>query len=244
MDILQFGQEYKTLGDGEAIVLEVTKVAGQDNHYIKIYHPDLGNTNFIPYLQTSGMYRVPRVGDNVYCFAKEGFAEYPIAWGHQLTAAQVTALIGSRKDDIMVMYSAGPQNNSIWHKITLDDLSGEGVKILTHGGNSIELKDSADITVTHVSGSKATINSSQVLLEIQGTKIILSSSGIQLISAAGAKLTLTDSIKLESSQGSKAELGASATITAADSLGKVDGVIIKTHTHQGNLAIPTSPPLP
>lgn len=244
MDILNVGQEYKTIGIGQAIVLEVTTVAGQNNHYIKIYHPDLGNTNFIPYLQTAGLYRVPKPGDNVYVFCKESFSEFPIAWGVQFTSDQIMELIGNRKDEITVLYSAGPQHNSVWHRIELNDLSGEGVTLKTHGGNIIELKDTADISITHKSGSKVVVNDSQILLEIKGTKVVLTAAGIELISAKGAKLILTDGIKLEASQGSKIAVDSTVKVTAADSLGTIDGVVIKIHKHQSNLVLPTSPPLP
>ena len=242
MDSLVLGSDFKTIGQGKATVLEVTKVAGKDNHYVKVAHPDLGNTPFIPYLATAGMYRVPRVGDNVYVFCKENFTQYPVAWGQELRPDQITKLIGSRKDDIMVLFSAGPQNNSVWHKIELDDMSEEGIRLTTHGGNRIELKDSSDITIEHSAGSKVLINKDVIELEIAGTKISLSKEGIIMTSAKGASLELTDKVLTKSKESSTIQLDSTVTVQSQDQLGTFDKVVVKTHTHSGNLGYPTSAP--
>ena len=92
MEYIQGPNGLRLLGQGQAVVLAV-KSGTDDVHQVKINHPDLGETPFIPYVQTAGLLKVPAVGDIVYVFCREGFANYPMAWGHKLHDSAVKALL-------------------------------------------------------------------------------------------------------------------------------------------------------
>jgi len=245
------------LGQGEAIVVDV-----QNNgkaHTVRILHPDLGTTDFIPYIQTAGLYRIPRVGDKCFTFCKEGFHQYPVAWGNIMTKAQIEVLVGSREDNITILYSGGPNNDTVSHKIELDDGADRGVRITTAGGNKLDLKNEDEIQATHHSGSFIKMNADIIELSVKGTTLRLSATGLELISAQGASINVTDSITSESSAGSKevlddgykvessegSEIEVSNTITgkAADTFSKFDDTIVSTHRHLGNLSYPTGVPI-
>lgn len=248
----------KTIGQGKAKVLAVNPEEG--NHQVRVYHPDLGYTEFIPYVQMAGIYRVPRVGDNCYVFLDENYNDYPIAWGHRLSKKLISELVGERADDITVIYSAGSDHNSITHKIELDDGEDNGIRITTNGKNQVELKDTEEITVKHNSGSFVEVSKENVTLSVKGSTITMGADGVFLESAKGgkveltkgvlsessegAKVDLTAGIAAESSQGSTLDIDASINGAASDQLATFDKIIIKTHKHPGNLGFPTQPPIP
>jgi len=258
MDIKQTPEGMKIIGQGEAQVVSVKKEG--KSHFVRVTHPDIGVTTFIPFIQTPGLFRVPRVGDACYIFFDENFHQYPLAWGHRLSTELVAQLIGERADNITVIYSSGPKNDSITHKIELDDGEDSGVRITTGGNNKIDMKNTGDITVTHNSGSFIKVNDSSIELSIKGSTLILSDSGVSIVSAKGGKVDITDSIIEESNDGSKVEIAAGVKTTssagsvleveasiegnAADTLSKFDKVVVSTHRHSGNIGIPTSPPFP
>jgi len=245
------------LGQGEAIVVDV-----QNNgkaHTVRILHPDLGTTDFIPYIQTAGLYRIPRVGDKCFTFCKEAFHQYPVAWGNIMTKAQIKVLVGDREDNITILYSGGPDNNEVSHRIELDDGADRGVRITTAGGNKLDLKNEDEIQATHHTGSFIKMNADVIELSVKGTTLRLSSEGLELISAQGASIKVTDGVTSESSAGSKevldvgykvtssegSEVDVSNTIKgkAADTFSKFDNVVVSTHQHPGNLGYPTSAPI-
>jgi len=49
---------------------------------IIVDHPQLGQTTWIPYLNTPGMFDVPKIGDIVMVESESGFYTHPIAWGN------------------------------------------------------------------------------------------------------------------------------------------------------------------
>lgn len=226
MEYISTPNGLKILGQGQAVVLAV-KSGSTDVHEVKVKHPDLGETAYIPYVQTAGILKVPAVGDIVYVFCREGFIQYPMAWGNKLHDSAVKALLGSVRNNATVIYSTGADHKTISHTIILDDGAERGIRVKTAGGNNIELKNDTDIIITQVDGNTIKMNK----------------SGIEL-TAGGAKITMTpDSIKL-SAGGSEMTLGDTITADAADGLSTVDGVIVKTHKHTGNAGYPTSGPIP
>ena len=247
----------KTYGIGEA---QVIAVRSENQHEVRVYHPDFGVTEFIPFIQTPGMYRVPRPGDNCFVFCSENWTDYPMAWGHRLSPELIAQLVGKRLDNITVIYSSGANNNSVTHTIELDDGEQAGVRVKTGSGNNINITDKDKIEVTHRTGAFIRVEENSIQLSVKGSTLVMDSSGISLVSAGGASTKLTDSIvssssqgstvtvdsgvKASSSGGSNLEVGSSIVGTAADQASKIDEVIIKTHRHSGNLGIPTTPPLP
>lgn len=236
MEYIQTDNGISLLGQGEAVVLEV-KSGTEDNHQVKIRHPDLGETRFIPYIQTSGLYKVPAVGDICYVFAKEGFSSYPMAWGSKLHDSAVKALLGSRDNRTTVLYSTGPDNKSISHKIELDDGESRGIRVTTQGGNLIELKNGEDIIIKQVDGSVATFNKEGIKLTTGGSTITMTSDSIDIeTSTLNIK---ADEVNAEAS-GSKVKLDKSFNVTSSDKLATIDTVVIFTHDHNvGNLGFPT-----
>lgn len=226
MEYIHGKEGLRLLGMGQCVVLAV-KSGTDDVHMVKIKHPDLGETPFIPYIQTAGVLKVPAVGDIVYVFCNEGFHSYPMAWGHKLHDSAVKALLGTRDNKATVIYSTGADHKTISHTIILDDGDNRGIRVKTAGGNNIELKNDTDIVITQVDGNTITMNSSGIVLN-----------------AGGATITMTpDEIKM-SAGGSEMTLGAKVDIKAADGLSTIDKVVVSTHKHTGNAGYPTSPPIP
>lgn len=222
MDYIKVGNDIKLVGQGEAVVLEV-KSGTDSNHQVRIKHPDIGETVFIPYIQTSGLFKVPAVGDICYVFMKENFKEYPMAWGSKLHDSAVKALIGARDNKVTVLYSTDSQGN-ISHKIELDDGTNAGVRISTSGGNTVNMQSDGAITITQKDG--ATVDMSQ--------------AGMTL-SVGSSRLTITtDSITMEAS-GSRLVMDTTVNIKASDELTTIDKVVVSTHDQvAGNLGYPTS----
>src|SRR5690606_31322346 len=120
MESIETPNGIRILSMGQAVVLAV-KTGAVDVHQVKINHPDLGETPFIPYIQTSGLLKVPAVGDIVYVFCNEGFHQYPMAWSNKLHDSAVTALLGSARNNSTVVYSTGADHKTVSHTIILDD---------------------------------------------------------------------------------------------------------------------------
>jgi hypothetical protein len=255
MDNIRTDQGMKLIGIGEAQVVSVNNKGKV--HTVKIYHPDIGTTDFIPFIQTPGMFRVPRPGDLCYVFMKENFHEYPMAWGHRLSERLVKQLIGDRRENITIIYSSNFNQDDLSHTIELDDGDNSGIRITTNGNNQIEIKDLDEITVRHRTGSFIEVKEESITLSVKGSTIVMDAAGIRLTSATGAttemgsnlvhnaegsKVDVASNVTLESSGGTNVELSGTTTVKSADTLGKFDEVTVSTHRHSGNLGIPTSEP--
>jgi hypothetical protein len=226
MDVYNSTTGVKVIGIGEAVVLQVRQVPNQPAHQIRISHPDIGDTAFIPYIPPAGMYRVPRLGDVVYVFCNENFHQYPVAWGHRISPELAKQLVGDRADTITVIYSSGANNRSIAHKIELDDGTNAGIRVITGGGNKIDMKDSGTITVAQKSGGTIVMSDDTITMQVSGCTFVMGADGITMQTPQGSKMVLDGSINGK----------------AADSLATFDKVVISTHTHTGNLSFPTSVP--
>lgn len=237
MEYVNSKQGLKLLGQGQAVVLEV-KPDNTDNHQVKINHPDFGETPFIPYVQTAGVFKVPAVGDIVYVFCREGFANYPMAWGTKLHASAVQALLGTRDNRATVIYSTGEDHKTISHTIILDDGEDRGVRIKTQGGNTIDMKNTEDIVITQVNGNTITMNNAGIELKRAGSTINMTPSDITVKS--GVVNILADEINAEAS-GSKVKIDSTINAKASDDKATIDRVIISTHDHiGGDLGYPTT----
>ena len=226
MDIFKSDTGYKMIGIGEAVVLEVKTQPSQLSHQVRISHPDVGETTFIPYVQNAGTYRVPRVGDTCYIFCNENFHQYPVAWGHRISPELAAQLVGSRGDNITVIYSSGKNNKSITHKIELDDGDNPGIRISTASGHSIKLAENSDIQISHKDGSSIVLQGSNATISAGGSELSIGSDGISLKSSKGSTLNVDSSI----------------TGKASDLRSKFDEVTVANHIHTGNLGYPTTAP--
>lgn len=237
MEYINTPNGLRLLGQGKAVVLAVSAESG-DNHKVKIRHPDLGETPFIPYIQTAGIYKVPAIGDIVYVFGREGFASYPMAWGTELHSSAVKALLGNRDNRATVIYSTGKDHKSISHTIILDDGSDRGVRIKTQGGNLIDMKNENEIKITQINGNTITMDSAGIELKRGGSTINMTPS--EITAKSGTINLLADEINLEAS-GSTVKIDSTINGKASDTKATFDKVVISTHDHKaGNLGFPTT----
>ena len=215
MHYIQDKDGLKLLGMGTAVVIAV-KLDDVDNHKVKINHPDFGDTQFIPYIQTAGLFKVPALGDIVYVFCNEGFHSYPYAWGTKLHSSAVQALLGTRDNKATVIYSTGFDHKTISHTIILDDGGNRGIRINTAGGNNIEIKNNEDIIITQVNGNTITMNAEGI--DIVAEKVINIRAKEINLEASGSKIKINETINGK----------------ASDDLATIDKVIISTHDHVDN----------
>jgi hypothetical protein len=228
MDIYDSRTGTKVVGIGEATVIKVRQSAQGAAHEIVINHPDFGETAFIPFIPAAGLYRVPRVGDTCYVFCNENFYQYQVAWGHRISPQLAAELIGGRTDNITVLYSSGPSNNSVTHKIELDDGAANGIRITTGSGQQINMSNEGSITVSHKDGASMSMSGDTITLSAGGSTLTIGSSGIEIKGAGGSDI----------------KVGANIEGKSADSRAKFDEVTVSKHQHTGNLGYPTAPPTP
>lgn len=123
---------------------------------IIVDHPQLGSTTWIPYLNTPGMFDVPKIGDIVMVESESGFYTHPVAWGnlHRVLPdnpdiSNVPLTFQRQVPSARGLFTPGG------HTIVLDDglaeeitpepndtnLStlGRGIKIQTKAGNLIHI---------------------------------------------------------------------------------------------------------
>lgn len=254
MDRLDTSQGDKVIGIGEA---KIIAVEGENSgHRVRVFHADIGASEFIPYIPTAGVYRKPRLGDSCYIFFEENFRDFPVAWGHKLSSSTIAQLVGEREDNITIIYSGGSSQNTITHRIELDDGSDNGIRIKTIGNNIIDIKNTEDILVSHNTGSFIRINENEIILSVKGSKIEMNAEGITLTSATGATTKMDADINHTSNDGSEVEVSTKVRMKSTDDSsikieGSIDGiaadnqaafdrVTVANHRHFGNLGFPTS----
>jgi hypothetical protein len=217
----------RVIGIGEASVIKVRPSAQGAAHEVVINHPDFGETAFIPFVASAGLYRVPRIGDTCYVFCSENFYQYPVAWGHRVSPQLASQLIGGRQDNITVLYSSGAGNNSVTHKIELDDGQANGIRVTTQSGQTINLRNDGNITVAHKDGASVEMSGDTITFSAGGSTLVIGPAGI-IIEGAG---------------GSKINVGANIEGTSADARAKFDNTTVAQHQHIGNLGYPTTRPI-
>jgi hypothetical protein len=245
MESKRTDEELKTYGQGKAQILNVRRK--NSTHEVIVYNPDHGTTEWIPYVQMAGIFRVPNIGEFCYIFCDDNFHDYPIAWGHRLTKKLISQLTNQKESNIMVIYSSGADEKSVSQKIELDDGEEAGIRITTaenhtikmndsqdkgvfvetSGGNKIEVKDEESITVTQKDGTKMEMTADKIEFTVQGTKMILDATGIQMLSASGSALAVTSSITMSPSGGATAEMGEAMKLASASGSELEVGTTIK-----------------
>lgn len=237
MEYIQGKDGLKLLGMGQARVIEVS-LNTEDNHRVRINHPDIGDTPFIPYIQTAGVYKVPAINDLVYVFCNEGFVKYPMAWGTKLHKSAVQALLGTRDNRATIIYSTGADHKTISHTIILDDGEDRGVRVKTAGGNLIDIKNDQAITITQLNGAKATFDQAGIKLEKGASNITMTETSVDINSD---NITLNGKvITAQTADGSTIKVDSTVNVKASDELTTIDKVIVSTHNVvAGNLGIPT-----
>lgn len=227
MDFINTPAGPKLIGIGEAVVVAVRTDPNSVAHQVKINHPDFGETTYIAYIPPAGLYRVPRIGDTCFVFCNENFHQYPVAWGHRISPQLASELLGNRADNVTVLYSSGENNDSVSHKITLDDGANKGIRVESAAGHSVNLNDASTIEVTHKDGAKLTLTGETITLNAGGSTFSVGPEGIRVVSAQGSTLDVNDTI----------------TGVATDGRSTFDQTGVATHRHIGNLGYPTTSPI-
>jgi hypothetical protein len=149
---------------------------------IKVDHPMIGESNWIPYLQLGFLFDLPQPGDLVYVECDGGFESYLIAWGKCLTdQAEEVPLNDVFKrtaptnrgfyspgghlleiDDGEILAPGTPPVNSIGIRFTtsgesrihiIDDVATPGIVIERTEGQKIELDSLLDVvSITNNNG--------------------------------------------------------------------------------------------
>ena len=212
--------EHKIVSRSKAVV--IANEDPQKKGRIRVFHPLLGETGFIPYLCAPGMFSVPEIDDVVYVEAEAGYETHPIAWGNL-----------NKQDDSGPVYPeqfqrVTPTNRGFYtpggHFVELDDgkgtdSTGQGIRITTINGNVISvLEDSsaADglITLETSGGLLATLDGTKDVAKVTtagGAALTVDGSAdkIEAATSAGAAITIDGSgnqVKLLEAAGAELNL--------------------------------------
>lgn len=156
----------KSSGDAKIVSRSKAKVIDnkdpQKKGRIRVFHPLMGETGFIPYLSAPGSFSVPDIDDVVFLEAEAGYLNHAVAWGN------VNSQSNDSPDFPDVFQRVIPTNRGFFtsggHLIELDDgkgpaSTGQGIRITTSGGIIIGLDDLQDtISVTTSAGTNVEIN--------------------------------------------------------------------------------------
>lgn len=156
---------------------------------IRVEHPLIGKTAWIPYLRNPSGYDVPQIGDIVYLEADSGYYNYPVASGNLTKGINSPSL----PDNFIRVF---PTNRGMFspagNLLELDDglapqepsgIGAKGIRLTTADGNILNLNDEFNkITVTDVGGNS-------VVLQYEGGFI-----GIQINSAKDIQITAANNI--------------------------------------------------
>lgn len=172
---------------------------------IKVDHPLVGETPWIPYLQTGYLFDIPEIGDLVYVESDCGFETHPVAWGKKQTnQAETVPMPESFQRTI-------PTNRGIYspggHLLEIDD--GEavapggpptqniGIRFTTSEESKIHINESPTekgIIIERPEGQSITIDSLLDTINMttnQGQTLAMEAgTGVTISSATGDTVTL------------------------------------------------------
>jgi hypothetical protein len=216
MESKRTDEELKTYGQGKAQILNVRRK--NSTHEVIVYNPDHGTTEWIPYVQMAGIFRVPNIGEFCYIFCDDNFHDYPIAWGHRLTKKLIETSGGN--------------------KIEVKD--EESITVTQKDGTKMEM--TADKIEFTVQGTKMILDATGIqMLSASGSALAVTSS-ITMSPSGGATAEMGEAMKLASASGSELEVGTTIKGIASDTNSTFDGKSVSKHVHDCNLGFPSSPP--
>ena len=126
---------------------------------IRVDHPLLGETVWIDYLKTPGLFDAPNIGDVVFIECDSGEHEFPIAWGNIVIGTDAQPDLPSDFE----RYT--PTNRGLYtpggNRIELDDGNvdspytkdvpyNKGIRITTPAGHTVELRQDAYTNESYV----------------------------------------------------------------------------------------------
>lgn len=228
--------EHKIVSRSKAVVIQNDDP--QKKGRIRVLHPLLGETSYIPYLCAPGSFSVPDVGDVVYVECDCGYETHPIAWGN------LNKQTDGEPDYPEEFQRVTPSNRGFFtpggHLIELDDgkgteSEGQGVRITTANGNKISvLEDSTApsglITIETSGGSKITIDGEQ--------------DSIQLTTSSGNSLELSAdngfTTDVSEGQATISQNDGQVEVTGQESVTLKDGVGAELNLKSGKVALGNS----
>ena len=133
----------KTKHAGRSVAKVIDNVDPKKSGRIRVFHPLIGESNWIDYQKLPGQFWVPEIGELVYLEADAGSIEFPTAWGNL-----------TMEDDAFlpeVFKRSNPTNRGLYtkggHLLELDDgtgitgLESKGVRLTTSGGKKFHLTE-------------------------------------------------------------------------------------------------------
>jgi hypothetical protein len=199
-----FQVEDITTGDHRLVTRSKARVVANEDPQkkgrIRVFHPLLGETGFIPYLSAPGSFTVPEVDDVVFLECEAGYPTHSIAWGN-LNSETLGA-----PDFPTEFQRVTPSNRGFFtpggHLIELDDgkgplSTGQGVRITTSGGNLITIleDDTAEqglITLETAGGAKFEIDGTKDTITLEtssGNSFIVDPQSINFSDSFGNTIT-------------------------------------------------------
>lgn len=226
----------------------------QQKGRIRVVSPLLGQSPWIPYLQTSFSFDIPEPGDIVFIECDGGFETHPIAWGKLLSPDAEKVPLPSAFKKLV------PTNRGSYtpggHLIEYDDgdpVLGieKGIRFTTSDGSKIHISEDISenkIVLEKSAGQKLEIDSgldTVTVNTVQGQKIQLQATvGVTITSATGDTVFLgSNKASLSNAAGSTVEINNDNSIKVEDSLGnkiETSPFGISIADNQGNSVL-TSP---
>jgi hypothetical protein len=175
---------------------------------IRVDHPLLGDTGWIPYLRTNSTFDPPSIGDIVYVEVDGGQYTHPLAWGNLTKGLDIQPNIPEE------FRREVPTNRGIFtpggHKIELDDgiapvttfpqdknftTENRGIRITSVGGNKIHIVEDSDnsqqyILINDANGNSIRLDYSNNTITIVSVDKIVTASGGDTEQEVGGDLTI------------------------------------------------------
>lgn len=175
---------------------------------IRVNSPILGETVWIPYLTSPGMFSVPDIDDIVYVEADGGYETHPVAWGNFTKGADASPDIPTE------FQKFNPTNRGFYTPngilVELDDtVLTAGIRITTAAGIKLNLDDVTDtVTLETVSGNSLTIEPTEIsFVDSFGNSITTDAQGVTIEDVTGNTITTSPTgIQVKTTLGSELNL--------------------------------------
>jgi hypothetical protein len=173
---------------------------------IRVDHPLLGQTSWIPYLKMPHCFDVPSVGDLVYVECDSAYIEYPIAWGNVTKGAMDHPQLPEVfKQEIVPqnrgMYTPGghlfemhdgkatPTPDPAVNNVTAEN---RGIRWTSIGGHKIAIDDQDNRIFIRTDAGNF------IIIDDKNSSVDINSKGtINSASAAGTKIVAGTMVKVE-----------------------------------------------